>query len=1244
MTKLPARRPSATRTSSRRQNAAYKLMVHGPEYGNGEELIVNPESFPDLKVRDIVEIIQPDRVHLRLVMQVRTLAPIRGKLQVSILKDLALQFQLDPFHEVTVQRIDPTDATVDFIELSFKDQFMSRADLWRYKVAMFGKCLFAGKAYEALDTRAQVEMLLAKGENVLCGVMGTSTKLILRSRSSRIFWLVQMSPEMWDFADDGEIYFEKLLHRFVRALVAKWHEASVSHSVTVLVFSRSFYDADQFPPDYDPTAPVFADECSHQAFGPGAQASAAHGHGPAMHVDSCSGRYYEDFYKVLIQDYTGPDWTVLIRLLQAEFASYPERHRWRVPASKRPASYVVSPTGVVQWLALPHGVPARAAEGNVLEAINVTLNVLDKHYMDRDLNRAGQGIVMLTAGAAVFHVPKRLAQITKQRMMDTGVGMDMVSLTTPPLHPVPLFRWSNPPLSKGDNSLPTPTEYSVPHWINVSFLDFDCTCGAAKKSLMRCHCRVISRDYIADCPTSFLPLPACRMLNRQRMPVPLTNILANADNDASTRTFSNDSAILPSKVLHRTIDQDINQDVQAYDDSVFLVAPPVRTAVDPSGTQPMFVPLKSKNMSFSDKDEVANSIPLQPRKRVVSMQNLQKLNKSKLSLSGPLSPNAHVDSDGTCTALHGRSPSFSPPDGISIHQLPQLGSPQHHPSFTVSSSLDSTGPFMLKSNRSAADLTSPRTSRHPSIETTNGSPMPSAWMCPRPGKPPKAPCEPFQTSSADGSDCKLTSNRRRWSHIFPWTPECNAIVGPNWKSLVNPAVLPLTTDFYPKDLHVNYTESFYSLMLLETKGHHTHQLLVEMICQRLASDFQLVEQPTKATGDMTGEAALVRLGAAPHRQTYTLSMGHRIHKLIYDDIQQTIDVKCYHKRLKTATHDNHPFVYEYSLYDPLTASFHKQLQTFHEFPSPEDNWNTTDNLLCGYVDAMGDSTKCRRIRFVVMPSSTRDDAKIQKLVDFLQSKLGTDDALHVTMHPESVDGRTCAPTNVARQFVRVSCNTAARMEIDCRNEWLMLLVDVDWYPNVNFHMDVRWLACSGTVVDDFVTTLRRKCKHANLDLRRVPEFTQVHHLHIHPCLSSVLLPFVATTIGDGNDADSPRRSIHAQCLRWGFVLDGAHVADNGGIGHGLMPKHQPSPAAQRHTTGQRRPQTCPETWKARGYVQYMHRHAPVFLRVLHHGVVWIPSYAYDNKATSDLVRPLYDSVCHWIEASTKCSNDAQNVP
>jgi hypothetical protein len=32
-----------------------------------------------------------------------------------------------------------------------------------------------------------------------------------RSRSARIFWLVQMSYEMWEYAPDGETYYERFL-------------------------------------------------------------------------------------------------------------------------------------------------------------------------------------------------------------------------------------------------------------------------------------------------------------------------------------------------------------------------------------------------------------------------------------------------------------------------------------------------------------------------------------------------------------------------------------------------------------------------------------------------------------------------------------------------------------------------------------------------------------------------------------------------------------------------------------------------------------------------------------------------------------------------------------------------------------------------------------------------------------------------------------------------------------------------
>ena len=71
-----------------------------------------------------------------------------------------------------------------------------------------------------------------------------------------------------------------------------------------------------------------------------------------------------------------------------------------------------------------------------VQAINVTLNVLDKHYMDRDLGRTGNSIVMVSPSNGIFRVSEALARVTKQRMMDNGIGMDMISLAeVPPLPP-----------------------------------------------------------------------------------------------------------------------------------------------------------------------------------------------------------------------------------------------------------------------------------------------------------------------------------------------------------------------------------------------------------------------------------------------------------------------------------------------------------------------------------------------------------------------------------------------------------------------------------------------------------------------------------------------------------------------------------------------------------------------------------------------------------------------------------------
>ena len=81
--------------------------------------------------------------------------------------------------------------------------------------------------------------------------------------------------------------------------------------------------------------------------------------------------------------------------------------------------------------------------------------------MDRDLARTGNSIVVVSAGTGIFRVKPTLAQITKQRMLDNGTGIDLLSLSQPALHSVPLF------LINCQEEADKEDFYEVPHWVNV---------------------------------------------------------------------------------------------------------------------------------------------------------------------------------------------------------------------------------------------------------------------------------------------------------------------------------------------------------------------------------------------------------------------------------------------------------------------------------------------------------------------------------------------------------------------------------------------------------------------------------------------------------------------------------------------------------------------------------------------------------------------------------------------------------
>ena len=141
---------------------------------------------------------------------------------------------------------------------------------------------------------------------------------------------------------------------------------------------------------------------------------------------------------------------------------------------------------------------------------------------------------------------------------------------------------------------------------------------------------------------------------------------------------------------------------------------------------------------------------------------------------------------------------------------------------------------------------------------------------------------------------RVTSRRQRWAHLYPGMLLATNVNVPKWKSLCEPAILPLTTMHFPspRELVRDFEVNTYPVKLKDSEYDDPSRLLDELVRQRLANAFQLAVQEGE---DETGHRVDTKTNKDndTKRTEYLLHSGRTAHQLVYDALENEIRVTEY---------------------------------------------------------------------------------------------------------------------------------------------------------------------------------------------------------------------------------------------------------------------------------------------------------------------------------------------------------------
>jgi len=395
---------------------------------------------------------------------------------------------------------------------------------------------------------------------------------------------------------------------------------------------------------------------------------------------------------------------------------------------------------------------------------------------------------------------------------------------------------------------------------------------------------------------------------------------------------------------------------------------------------------------------------------------------------------------------------------------------------------------------------------------------------------------PFRQQDEEEILAKRSYNRRRWSHVFPLGEvEFKRQAGPNWKSLCQPAVLPLTIDYHPSQKELSDSDKYqfnhYEIMLdaMNTLYYKTHkELLFEMCLQRLIQDYQVIPQEivkkSRSQGGSERKVATTFRKRMPllieERQTsnvspdvknlkYTLSMGHNIHDLSIGPNSDVIKVVQYIAKF-TQNNSRNKSTYHYMLWMPFKQKFQKVNQTFTKVDSSSYPWNKFDmQNVEEPSSALSEGTRYRCLRFCIIPDSFTEGGKEQEYIQKFMRLLDYFKKLQQKDHNEEMDIRILPYFDDKDQSeMKQSCYTvhAKHFHIQLKGahekyEWIDLALDEFFYTKRTYHIGMHWLVASGSKVDAQVQLFKRRCSQFGLVIIPFPQYAANSNLNLNPFIA-----------------------------------------------------------------------------------------------------------------------------------------------